>query len=151
MLILRRSHYFLVNITNYPVSNTNDIWHMGCRDKNKSTSFICSSFEYILVSPYFFEALDAISNQFAKLEPRYLHSIQHDWFGNVWFNPIRPGLLGGIKSRGGGGYKKPQLWKPSSDRQNTLKFGLSNIWDISYCLKLLWLILCINMYNMSKC
>ena len=68
------------------------------------------------------------------------------------FNPIRPGLFGGIKSWGreGGEDKKPHLWKPSSDCQNALKFDLSNIWDISFCLKLLWLTLCINMHNMSK-
>ena len=66
-------------------------------------------------------------------------------------NPIRPGLLGCIKSRRGEeGYRKPHFWKPSSDCQNALKFGLSNIWDISFCLKVLWLILCINMHNMSK-
>ena len=59
----------------------------------------------------------------------YISSTSKFWLSKMkkfHFNPIKPGLLGGIKS------------------------PLSNIWNISFCLKLHWLILCINMYNMSK-
>ena len=91
---------------------------------------------------------------FLRIQNRSFQFRINKLFKNIWFfmldqcrqlypfNPIRTGLLGGIKSREGGGYKKPHLWKPSADCQNALKLGLSNIWDISSCLKLLWLILC---------
>ena len=52
-------------------------------------------------------------------------------------NPIRPGLLENIKSwRGGQGTGNHTFEKLSSDCQNALKFGLSNVWDVSFLFKI---------------
>ena len=65
---------------------------------------------------------------------KHMVAISKNVYLDVWddiVNPIRSGLSRGIKSWGGG-HKKPHPWKPSSDCQNALKFGLSNIWDIPF-------------------
>ena len=55
-----------------------DTWDVKTKIKVQALFVVNRSFELNLVSPYFFEALEAIGNQIEKLEPRYLCSIQHD-------------------------------------------------------------------------
>ena len=75
---------------------------------------------------------DVIKEKLKEHNPNWPEFPDHS-YRILIINSIKPRLLKGVKSWGGGGGTKTT----PSDCQNALKFGLCNIWDISFCLKLL--------------